>query len=177
MVVFKAIDVTPEARYQNLITIKSIAVKQAAYQGDFTTVAGTPATPTWTSVYEGSRTDVEVFNAGQAITTTVADVTNATSNALIVVPETMQDATEFVVTYDLKESLDHVIAAQTGKTATIKVKNLTAAWQPGKKYVYTINFDLIGGGVGGGDDELLKEITFVPTVTPWEEVAAGDPAI
>ena len=110
--------------------------------------------------------------------TTAADVTTATvdGGAVIVVPETMQDATEFVVTYDLKESADHVIAAETGVKATIKVKDLTAAWQAGKKYVYTINFDLIGGGVGG-DDELLKEITFVPTVTPWEEVAAGDPAI
>ncbi|MBO5693564.1 MAG: fimbrillin family protein [Tidjanibacter sp.] len=171
MVVFKAIDVTPEARYQNLITIKSIEVKQAAYAGNYTAA-------TWTA--DGaSRADVVVYNDAIAVpTAAAADVTTATvdGGAVIVVPETMQDATEFVVTYDLKESADHVIAAETGVTATIKVKDLTAAWQAGKKYVYTINFDLIGGGVGG-DDELLKEITFVPTVSPWEEVVGGAPAI
>lgn len=172
MVVFKAIDVTSEARYQNLITIKSIEVKQAAYAGNYTAA-------TWTAD-NASRADVVVYNNAIAVpTAAAADVTTATvdGGAVIVVPETMQDATEFVVTYDLKESADHVIAAETGVTATIKVKDLTAAWEPGKKYVYTINFDLIGGGIGGGDDEVLKEITFVPTVTPWEEVVGGAPAI
>lgn len=171
MIVFKAADITPEARYQNLVTINSITVKNAAYKGDFTTVAGTPATPTWTSVYAGSRTDVEVFNAGQAITTTVADVTKATvdGGALIVVPETIPNGTTFVVNYSIAESADHVIAEVVNKDITINVNTLgTTVWEPGKKYVYTINFDLIGG-----INEGLHEITFVPTVSPWDEVAGG----
>lgn len=170
MVVFKAIDVTSEARYQNLITIKSIEVKQAAYAGNYTAA-------TWTAD-NASRADVVVYNNAIAVpTAAAADVTKATvdGGALIVVPETVQAATEFVVTYDLKESLDHVIAEQPGKTATIQVAPLTTTWEPGKKYVYTIKFDLVAGsGVGGGDDEVLKEITFVPEVAPWDEVAGGD---
>lgn len=170
MIVFKAADNTPEARYQNLVTINSITVKNAAYKGDFTTIAGTP---TWTSVYAGSRTDVEVFNAvpGQAITTTVADVTKAADNggALIVVPETIPNGTTFVVNYSIAESADHVIAKVDNKDITINVNTLgTTVWEPGKKYVYTINFDLIGG-----INEGLHEITFVPTVSAWDEVAGG----
>lgn len=171
MVVFKAIDVTEDTRYQELVTIKKIEVKQAAYKGNYTAAV-------WTAD-NASRQDVTVYNSSIAVPlTTAADVTKATvdGGALIVVPETVQATTEFVVTYDLKESLDHVIAPQTGKTATIQVAPLTTTWESGKKYVYTIKFNLVAGGIGGGD-EVLQEITFTPEVAPWDEVVGGEPAI
>lgn len=158
MIVFKAADITPEARYQNLVKINKIEVIQAAYKGNYHTA--------WYN--QGERADVVVYNdgAGVAVTPAGVDVTNATSNALIVVPESVKAATEFVVDYTIAESADRVIHAHNG-TVTIKTKDLTTTWEPGKKYVYTINFDLING-----TNENLTEIKFVPTVEEWAEVGA-----
>ena len=161
MLVFKAIDKTPDARYQDLVTVNAISVKQAGYKGNY-------IENKWSSV--DGRADVVVYNndAGVAVPTTAAvDVTTATSNALIVVPEYVQNATQFVVRYSIAESADHVIAAKQG-SVTINVKDLTTKWEAGNKYVYTINFDLVNG-----INEQLHEITFVPTVEPWNEVAGG----
>ena len=158
MLVFKAADITPEARYQNLVKINKIVVKQAAYKGNYHTA--------WHN--QGERANVVVYNndAGIAVDPAGVDVTSATSNALIVVPESVQADTEFDVYYTIAESADRVIHPHSGKV-TIKTKALTTTWEPGKKYVYTINFDLING-----TNENLTEIKFVPTVEEWAEVGA-----
>lgn len=161
MLVFNAYDATPDTRYQNLVTIKKIEVKQAAYTGDYTNNA-------WTA---NSRADVVVYDeaTGVAVPLTTANVTTATSGALIVVPEDVQAATKFVVTYDIAESADHVYEAAAGKTVEIAVNGLNGTWEAGKKYVYTIKFDLVNGA-----NEHLQEIIFEqPTVSPWVEEVVG----
>lgn len=163
MLVFNAYDATPDTRYQNLVTIKKIEVKQAAYTGDYTNNA-------WTA---NSRADVVVYDDATGVAvplTTPANVTTATSGALIVVPENVQAATTLVVTYDIAESADHVYEAATGKTVEIAVNGLNGTWEAGKKYVYTIKFDLVNGA-----NEHLQEIIFEqPTVLPWVEEVVGE---
>lgn len=160
MLLFNAIDVTADTRYQNLVSIKKIEVKNAAYTGTYTNGA-------WTAL--DNRVDVTVMNGSKDVTTTIAPVTTteASGGALIVVPETMGDDVIFTVTYDVAESADHVVEKRIGATADIKVKDLTATWEAGKKYSYTIKFDLIGG-----TEDTLEEITFTPTVAPWTEKTA-----
>lgn len=183
MIVFNAVDATPAVdvdpvdRYKNLVVIRKIEVKQAAYTGDYTNGA-------WTNA--GGRDAVVVLdNATKPVGTTVSKVTTASNaeGALIVVPETIQDDTKFVITYDLLESEDRVISATNGAlnpgdagydinnahSVEIKVNDLTTkTWEPGKKYSYTINFNLIGG-----ENEYLEEITFAVTVDPWVAEAGG----
>lgn len=161
MLVFNTIDATPDTRYQNLVTIKKIDVVDAAYAGNYTN-------NTWTA--DGaSRTTVAVMNHNHGVGTTTSNVTTATSGALIVVPEDVQAATKFVVTYDIAESADHVYEAATGKTVEIAVNGLNGTWEAGKKYVYTIKFDLVNGA-----NEHLQEIIFEqPTVSPWVEEVVG----
>lgn len=165
MLVFNAYDATSDDRYDELVTIKKIEVKQAAYTGDYTA-------NTW-AADDGSRADVVVYDDATGVAvplTTPANVTTATSGALIVVPENVQAATKFIVTYDIAESADHVYEAATGKTVEIAVNGLNGTWEAGKKYVYTIKFDLVNGA-----NEHLQEIIFEqPTVSPWVEEAVGE---
>ena len=147
------------------VTINSITVKGVSTSGDYANTAAGAVAGTWTPAAAGNlptiTLDAPVELAGAALTTT-------TSNPVLVIPTTLTAATQ---TVDIVYSVDtytyggETFPAQNGLTASFDLKAGTIdAWEQGKKYVYTLKFNLT--------EEL--EIKFAPTVTDWTDGGSAD---
>lgn len=150
------------------ITVHSVKFTSVLPQGD-AVVDNTPGALTdeivWTA--EGTAVNVEVCPNDDASTTDVAEndiVLTTTNNALakqpIIIPQTM--AGNLVVKYTIS-STD---GSKFTETKSVNLRGLAGngAWQPGKKYTYTITI---------GTSEILID----PAVTDWTPVGVEVPIV
>lgn len=159
---------TNDADYDLLgkITLKSIVVNDVNTKGAYANTAANAVAGTWTA--EDTNTDFTVYNdaAGMLVPVAGATVTTPESGAVIVVPGVIvEDEMTVTITYDIAEyKYDGVIYNATiDNVATLKLEtDAISSWEQGKKYVYTLKFNLSGEA---------HEITFTPTVKPWVAAA------
>ena len=93
-------------------------------------------------------------------------------NCGLVFPQTLTDAAEIVVSYEMNNGAGKWFAQAP---FVKKLNSLTSGantiaidkWEAGKHYTYIINFSRIGGEPGSSN-----EITIAPTVKDWESVIA-----
>ena len=140
------VKVNAEATTGSVVKIQSMKLTSTPRSANLA-VAYTDATPyTGTAGWDNYSGTLDLTIVG-----TESSVTNSSiqlGNEVLVIPGEAQ--TSFSIEYKLANS-DAVF------TATLPLSNgTTPTWDPGKKYVYNISFD-------------LKEIKFTPEVVEWGE--------
>lgn len=125
--------------------------------------------PEWTTT--GTK-DITVFNPKEAFD--VPDDTTLVEskpNCGLVFPQTLADAAEIVVSYEMNNGAGHWFAqapfvAQLNSLTSNKGANTINKWEAGKHYTYIINFSAIG------EPGSENEIKINPSITDWESVTA-----
>lgn len=165
LLLFSAQDITQINELKNKVTVNSITIKNVSTSGDYANTAAGDVAGTWTA---GAAGDLPKITLDASVATTAAELTTTTSNPVLVIPTTLTAATQ---TVDIVYSIaaynygGEDFPAQNNITASFDLKAGTiVAWEQGKKYVYTIKFNLT--------EEL--EIKFAPTVVDWTEGGAAD---
>ena len=91
-------------------------------------------------------------------------------NCGLVFPQTLTDAAEIVVSYEMNNGAGQWFAQAPFVKKLNSLKSgadTIIKWEAGKHYTYIINFSRIGGEPGSSN-----EITIAPTVKDWESVIA-----
>lgn len=134
------------------ITLTGIEIAGVHYQGSFEQNG-----PTW-YITDGSgyitapyvaypkNSESQEVKSGDAV-----EPTN--HNDVILMPQGLSDNATITVKYTMQYGTGNVIP----QTTTVKIKELTAAWEIGKRYTYTIIFG-------------LDQIYFAPSVDSWVDV-------
>ena len=156
------------------IQLEKITVYGVYSKGDFAEnvdeiIAGTyKAAPAWSGQENVvAEEDAYVYynnTAGQTLTD-AAWVMNGQANQtdLICLPQELPTGATVVVTYSINPPGDDTPEVQV--TLETQIEDLTAKWEPGKRYTYHLTI-------------ALDEIYFAPEVTNWvEEVSVPIPAI
>ena len=157
---FKAQDISVLNDLQGKVTIKGITVKQVSTSGKYVNTAANAVAGTWTA---DTAVDMDAIALTTLVKTTVVELPS-----VMVVPNTLTGNEIVEVVFDVAEYTygDVVVPAQTGVTITKELKTATIdTWAQGKKYVYTLKFNLT-------KDQL--EIKFAPTVTEWTDGGSDD---
>lgn len=167
------------------VTIKEMKIHNFAVGGTFTFPAENedPTQNNWEvnkakTVYtiKENGTDIVVNS-----TETPVDITDA-SNPMLFVPQTL---TAWVTTAGAPMSKEDADKAENGFQSYLEVictiEQLGSTvhdgtlyipfgteWQPGKRYIYTLNF---GGGYDEHGNPILTPITFEPTVENWVDTS------
>lgn len=127
--------------------------------------------PEWT--VSGTKDQLNVFAPTSAFDVPAdaeATLVESNPNCGLVFPQTLADAAEIVVSYEMNNGAGKWFAQAP---FVKKLKSLTSGanpidkWEAGKHYTYIINFSRIGGEPGSSN-----EITIAPTVKDWESVIA-----
>lgn len=165
LLLFSAQDITLIEDLKEKVTINSITVKGVSTSGDYANKEADAVAGTWTPDTAGNLPTITlnapVKLAGAALTTTA-------SNPVLVVPTALTEGTQVVdIVYSVAaytyggQNFD----AKPNQTTTVNLKaGSIDKWEQGKKYVYTIKFNLT--------EEL--EIKFAPTVTDWTAGGSED---
>ena len=123
--------------------------------------------PEWT--VSGTKEQLNVFAPTSAFAVpTVETLVESNENCGLVFPQTLADAAEIVVSYEMNN-----VAGQWFAQAPFvkKLNSLKSGvdtinkWEAGKHYTYIINFSRIEGGSGSSN-----EITIKPSITDWTPV-------
>lgn len=125
--------------------------------------------PEWT--VSGTKDQLNVFAPTSAFEVP-ADVTLVESNPNCgrVFPQTLADAAEIVVSYEMNNGAGQWFAQAPFVKKLNSLKSgddIINKWEAGKHYTYVINFSAIGGEPGSSN-----EITIAPTVKNWTTVNA-----
>ena len=127
--------------------------------------------PEWT--VSGTKDQLNVFAPTSAFDVPAdaeATLVESNPNCGLVFPQTLADAAEIVVSYEMNNGAGKWFAQAP---FVKKLNSLTSGantidkWEAGKHYTYIINFSRIGGEPGSSN-----EITIAPTVKDWESVIA-----
>jgi hypothetical protein len=66
---------------------------------------------------------------------------NDKTNALMLMPQTIETASTITFTYTLVDSDNDAPLSEVNASASVDLKDLSTAWLPGKRYLYTIVFE------------------------------------
>lgn len=165
LLLFSAQDITQITELKEKVTINSITVKGVSTSGDYANTAAGAVAGTWTPATAGN---LPTITLDAAVELAGAELTTTTNNPVLVVPTALTEGTQVVdIVYSVAaytyggQSFD----AKPNQTATFNLKaGSIAEWEQGKKYVYTLKFNLT--------EEL--EIKFAPTVTDWTDGGSAD---
>lgn len=165
LLLFSAQDITLIDDLKEKVTINSITVKGVSTSGNYANTAAGAVAGTWTP---GAAGNLPTITLDAAVELAGAELTTTTSNPVLVVPTDLTEGTQVVdIVYSVAaytyggQSFD----AKPNQTATFNLKaGSIAEWEQGKKYVYTLKFNLT--------EEL--EIKFAPTVTDWTDGGSAD---
>lgn len=127
--------------------------------------------PEWTTT--GTKDQLNVFAPTSAFDVPAdaeATLVESNPNCGLVFPQTLTDAAEIVVSYEMNNGAGQWFA----QAPFVQKLNLLTSgantidkWEAGKHYTYVINFSAIGGEPGSSN-----EITIAPTVNNWTPVTA-----
>ena len=127
--------------------------------------------PEWT--VSGTKEQLNVFAPTSAFDVpadAAATLVESNPNCGLVFPQTLADAAEIVVSYEMNNGAGQWFAQApfVQKLNLLKSGDATInKWEAGKHYTYVINFSAIGGEPGSSN-----EITIAPTVNNWTPVTA-----
>ena len=127
--------------------------------------------PEWT--VSGTKEQLNVFAPTSAFDVPAdaeATLVESNPNCGLVFPQTLADAAEIVVSYEMNNGAGQWFAQApfVQKLNLLKSGDATInKWEAGKHYTYVINFSAIGGEPGSSN-----EITIAPTVNNWTPVTA-----
>ena len=127
--------------------------------------------PEWT--VSGTKEQLNVFAPTSAFDVPAdaeATLVESNPNCGLVFPQTLADAAEIVVSYEMNNGAGQWFAQApfVQKLNLLKSGDDTInKWEAGKHYTYIINFSAIGGEPGSSN-----EITIAPTVNNWTPVTA-----
>ena len=166
LLLFSAQDITLIDELKEKVTINSITVRGVSTKGNYANTAAGTVAGTWDNLVTGTTLPTITLDA--AVELAGAELTTTTSNPVLVVPTDLAEGTQVVdIVYSVAaytyggQNFD----AKPNQTATFNLKaGSIAKWEQGKKYVYTIKFNLT--------EEL--EIKFAPTVTDWTDGGSED---
>lgn len=127
--------------------------------------------PEW--AVSGTKDQLNVFAPTPAFDVPAdaeATLVESNPNCGLVFPQTLADAAEIVVSYEMNNGADQWFAqapfvAQLKSLTSNKGANTIDKWEAGKHYTYIINFSAIGGEPGSSN-----EITINPSITDWTPV-------
>ena len=149
--------------YSNtIIRIKKIEIGGTYYKGTFnetvTDDASYTSSPSWNVDNDIITSNYVAFEneTGTTINNTAQPVP-VQSNDVILLPQTLPDGAQFTITYTIQSQG----SIEIPQTATQKINALTATWEMGKRYTYTIVFT-------------LNQIFFTPEVSAWEDQPGGN---
>ena len=125
--------------------------------------------PEWT--VSGTKEQLNVFAPTSAFAVpTVETLVESNENCGLVFPQTLADAAEIVVSYEMNNGAGQWFAQAPFVKKLNSLKSgvdTINKWEAGKHYTYIINFSRIEGG-----SDSSNEITIAPTVNNWESVTA-----
>ena len=125
--------------------------------------------PEWT--VSGTKEQLNVFAPTSAFAVpTVETLVESTEHCGLVFPQTLADAAEIVVSYEMNNGAGQWFAQAPFVKKLNSLKSgvdTINKWEAGKHYTYIINFSRIEGG-----SDSSNEITIAPTVNNWESVTA-----
>lgn len=125
--------------------------------------------PAWT--VSGTKDQLNVFAPTSAFAVPAAEtLVESNENCGLVFPQTLADAAEIVVSYEMNNGAGQWFAQApfVKKLNSLKSGADTInKWEAGKHYTYIINFSKIAGG-----PDSSNEITIAPTVNDWTPVTA-----
>ncbi len=131
--------------------------------------ASSAGLPEWT--VSGTKEQLNVFAPTSAFAVPAAEtLVESNENCGLVFPQTLADAAEIVVSYEMNNGAGQWFAQApfVKKLNSLKSGADTInKWEAGKHYTYIINFSTIAGG-----PDSSNEITIAPTVNDWESVIA-----
>lgn len=142
------VQVKAKATTTGVVSIKSMTLKETPKSATLNVTysgAQMTGTPEW-SAHSSEKLDLSIFNSTTPTSITSTSDFIQLGNEVLVIPGQAQ--TSFSIEYKLANSDPNAVF-----TATLP---LSETWEPGKKYVYNISFD-------------LKEIKFAPVVEDWGE--------
>ena len=151
---------TSENYSNTTIRIKKIEIGGTYYKGTFnetvTDGASYTSSPSWNVDNDIITTNYVAYEdeTGKEITNSNQPVR---SNDVILLPQTLPDGAMFTIKYTIQSHG----SSEIPQIATQKIKDLTATWEMGKRYTYTIVFT-------------LNQIFFTPEVCAWEDETGGD---
>lgn len=125
--------------------------------------------PAWT--VSGTKDQLNVFAPTSAFAVPAAEtLVESNENCGLVFPQTLADAAEIVVSYEMNNGAGQWFAQAPFVKKLNSLKSGTDTiikWEAGKHYTYIINFSKIAGEPGSSN-----EITIDPTVNDWTPVTA-----
>ena len=153
---------TGENYSNTTIRIKKIEISGTKYKGTFTenvTDGSTySSTPRWDVLSDLTPNNYVAYEDETGITINTSDKL-VRSNDVILLPQDLPDDAKFIITYTIQSQG----SIEIPQTATQNIKALTATWEMGKRYTYTISIGL------------NNIIYFSPEVDNWENInASGD---
>ena len=123
--------------------------------------------PEWT--VSGTKEQLNVFAPTSAFAVpTVETLVESNENCGLVFPQTLADAAEIVVSYEMNNGAGQWFAQAPFVKKLNSLKSgvdTINKWEAGKHYTYIINFSRIEGGSGSSN-----EITIKPSITDWTPV-------
>ena len=123
--------------------------------------------PEWT--VSGTKEQLNVFAPTSAFAVpTVETLVESNENCGLVFPQTLADAAEIVVSYEMNNGAGQWFAQAPFVKKLNSLKSgvdTINKWEAGKHYTYIINFSRIEGGSG-----ISNEITIKPSITDWTPV-------
>lgn len=125
--------------------------------------------PAWT--VSGTKDQLNVFAPTSAFAVPAAEtLVESNENCGLVFPQTLADAAEIVVSYEMNNGAGQWFAQAPFVKKLNSLKSgadTIIKWEAGKHYTYIINFSKIAGEPGSSN-----EITIDPTVNDWTPVTA-----
>lgn len=157
------VTVKAKAAAANQIKITNIKFVKLAEKGSSTGL------PEWTTT--GTKDQLNVFAPTSAFDVPAdaeATLVESNPNCGLVFPQTLTDAAEIVVSYEMNNGAGQWFA-QAPFVQKLNVLKSGAdtinEWKAGKHYTYIINFSTIEGG-----PDSSNEITIKPSITDWTPV-------
>lgn len=154
---------TGENYSNTTIRIKKIEIGGTYYKGTFnetvTDGASYTSSPSWNVDNDIITTNYVAYEDGTGITISTS-AQSVQSNDVILLPQTLPDGAQFTITYTIQSQG----SIEIPQTATQKINALTATWEMGKRYTYTIVFT-------------LNQIFFTPEVSVWDNQTGGNISI
>lgn len=184
------------------VTIKEMKIYNFAHGGTFTIPAGEPSQSDWSGVIPTRGGAYTVKKEGTDITVSTTDENNpewisSETDPMLFIPQQLTawstTPTSAVTTHNANNNLQSYLEismklTQNGQYligseseykniyvpfTNVGTNNVTG-WEPGKRYIYTLNF---GGGYDEQGKPILTPITFEPTVEDWKDASGYTPDV
>lgn len=142
------------------ITVNEVTLSGVASEGDFEWSLDAEDTPVWSNQAEAAGYTAVTGAEQEVVYGDAAALEGAAP--LILLPQNLADVVA-TVKYTIRNEGEAAIE-QIAEVALADLKygsQLTAEWQPGKRYIYTVNFG-------------LDRIVFAPQVKDWEDVVVTE---